>query len=170
MVWCVKSESAMQLINFHTCNFCESRSFAKIQRLNTREHFWILLDNDCSIRVYQSFVAIFQKLFLLFCMALCLMLSVIYYAQNYTGIIGWTLIVFHAKMTQWLLVLQWVWYQCTVPLNKKKPLIIGVCMCASNMQTIVIDIYSLAPLRAKILVDFVHLKHSQKFYLWNLAT
>ena len=31
----------MQLINFHTCNFYESWSFAKNRRLNTREYFWI---------------------------------------------------------------------------------------------------------------------------------
>ena len=44
------------------------------------------LDNDCSIRVYLSIVAIFLIL-----LARCLMLSVTYYAQNYTGIIGWSL-------------------------------------------------------------------------------
>ena len=50
----------------------------------------ILLDNDCSIRVYQSFVEIFSKIFRNM-LALCLMLSVTYYAQNYAGIIGWSL-------------------------------------------------------------------------------
>ena len=42
-----------------------------------------LLDNDCLIRVYQSFVVVF--------LTLRLMLSVIYYANNYAGIIGWSL-------------------------------------------------------------------------------
>ena len=45
----------------------------------------LLLNNDCSIRVYQSFVAIFQKIFSII-LALCLILSVTYYAQNYAGI------------------------------------------------------------------------------------
>ena len=54
----------------------------------------VLLDNDCSIRVYQSFAAIFQKYFLL-----CLMLSVIYYAQNYAGIIGCSLAVWYSIAT-----------------------------------------------------------------------
>ena len=49
---------------------------------------YILLDNDCSIRVYKLFVVIFQKL--------CLMLLVTYYAQNYAGIIGWFLVL-HTK-------------------------------------------------------------------------
>ena len=50
-------------------------------------HCMFYLDNDCSIRVYQSFVIIFQNYFLL-----CLMLSVTYYAQNnYAGIISWSL-------------------------------------------------------------------------------
>ena len=49
----------------------------------------VLLDIDCSIRVYQSFVAIL-KIFPIM-LALCLMLSVTYYAQNYAGIIGWSL-------------------------------------------------------------------------------
>ena len=52
----------------------------------------VLLHNDYSIRVYQSFVAIFQKYFL-FMLALCSMLSVTYYAQNYAGIIGWSLAI-----------------------------------------------------------------------------
>ena len=52
-----------------------------------------LLDNDCSMRVYQkSFVAIFHKHFLLAMLALCLMLSVTYYAQNHAGMISWSLI------------------------------------------------------------------------------
>ena len=49
-----------------------------------------LLENDCSIRVYQLFVAFFQKIFPIM-LALCLILSVTYYAQNYAGIIGWSL-------------------------------------------------------------------------------
>ena len=44
------------------------------------------LDDDCSIRVYKSFVAKF--LIIIIMLALCLMLSVIYYAQNYAGIVG----------------------------------------------------------------------------------
>ena len=50
----------------------------------------VLLDNGYSIRVYQSFIAIFPKIFH-YMLALCLMLSVTYYAQNYAGIIGWLL-------------------------------------------------------------------------------
>ena len=46
----------------------------------------VLLDNDCSIRVYQSFVIIFQNYFLL-----CLNTFSAYYAKNYPGIIGWLL-------------------------------------------------------------------------------
>ena len=48
--------------------------------------------DDCSIRVYPSFTTIFYKcLILLFysiMLALCFMLSITYYAQNYAGIIG----------------------------------------------------------------------------------
>ena len=51
---------------------------------------YVLLNNGCSIRVYQSFVAIFKKTIPIM-LALCSMLSVTYYAQNYTGIIGWSL-------------------------------------------------------------------------------
>ena len=40
----------------------------------------IFLDSNCSIRVYQLLVTIFQKYFLLH--------SVTHYAQNYAGIIG----------------------------------------------------------------------------------
>ena len=47
----------------------------------------VLLDNDCSIRVYQSFVTIVKKFPIM--LALCLMLSMTYYAQKYAGIIGW---------------------------------------------------------------------------------
>ena len=47
----------------------------------------VLLDNDCSIRVYQSFVVRIFPIML----ALCLMFSVTYYAQTYAGIIGWSL-------------------------------------------------------------------------------
>ena len=46
----------------------------------------VFSDNDCLIRIYQSFVAIFPIM-----LALCLMLSVTYYAQNYAAIIGWSL-------------------------------------------------------------------------------
>ena len=50
----------------------------------------VSLANDCSIRVYQSIAAIFQHIFLIM-LTLCSMLSVTYYAQNYAGIIGWSL-------------------------------------------------------------------------------
>ena len=50
---------------------------------------YVLLVNDCSIRVYQSFDAIFKKIII--GLALCLMLLVTHYAQNYAGIIGWSL-------------------------------------------------------------------------------
>ena len=43
---------------------------------------YVLLDNDCLVRVYQLFVA-------------TLMLSVTYYAQNYAGIIGWSLLAIY---------------------------------------------------------------------------
>ena len=39
---------------------------------------YVLLDNGCSIRVYQSFVTTFPII-----LALCSMLSVIYYAPNH---------------------------------------------------------------------------------------
>ena len=52
----------------------------------------VLLDYDYSIRAYQSLVAIFKKLFPIM-LALCLMLSVTYYAQNYAGKISWSLVV-----------------------------------------------------------------------------
>ena len=48
----------------------------------------MFLDNECLIRVYQSFDLIFQKSFLL-----CLMLSVTYCAQNHAGIISWSLAI-----------------------------------------------------------------------------
>ena len=48
----------------------------------------VLSDNDCSIWVYQSFVANFQIY-----IPLCLMLLVTCYAQNYAGIIGWSLYI-----------------------------------------------------------------------------
>ena len=42
VVWWLKSKSAMPLINFHTCNFYKSQSFAKnLNWLNTCERFWI---------------------------------------------------------------------------------------------------------------------------------
>ena len=53
--------------------------------------------DDCSIRVYRLFTAIFHKyinivnLFFIFCpimLALCLMLSMTHYAKNYAGIVG----------------------------------------------------------------------------------
>ena len=50
---------------------------------------YVLLNNGCSIRVYQSFVASFKTFPIM--PALCSMLSVTYYAQNYAGIIGWSL-------------------------------------------------------------------------------
>ena len=43
---------------------------------------YVLLDNDCLVRVYQLFVA-------------TLMPSVTYYAQNYAGIIGWSLLAIY---------------------------------------------------------------------------
>ena len=52
---------------------------------------YVLLKNNCLIRVYQSFVAIFKKIFSIV-LVLCLMLSVTYYAQNYADIIGWSLV------------------------------------------------------------------------------
>ena len=64
-------------------------------RVYKQNTLYVLLDNDCSIRVYQSFVAILQKIIPIM-LALCLMLSVTYYAQNCTGIIGWSLIVMHS--------------------------------------------------------------------------
>ena len=51
----------------------------------------LFLDNDCSIRVYQSFIATHTHTFPIM-LALCLMLSVTYYAQNYAGIISWSLL------------------------------------------------------------------------------
>ena len=45
--------------------------------------------NDCSNKVYQSFITIFKNIPIM--LALCLMLSVTHYAQNYAGIIGWSL-------------------------------------------------------------------------------
>ena len=57
--------------------------------------------NDCSIRVYPSFAATCHKCrnvaineFYIFpiMLALCLMLSVTHYAQNYAGIIGGSLV------------------------------------------------------------------------------
>ena len=51
----------------------------------------VLMDTDCSIRVYKSFFAI-SKIFPIM-LALCLMLSVTYYAQNYAGITGWSLVL-----------------------------------------------------------------------------
>ena len=59
------------------------------------------LDNDCSLRVYQSFTTIFHKCInidiyafcvLLIMLELRLMLLVTYYAQNYAGIIGGSLV------------------------------------------------------------------------------
>ena len=55
--------------------------------INCRKHCYVLLDNDCSIRVYQSFVKNIS------CYA-GIMLSAFsdpLYAQNYAGIIGWSL-------------------------------------------------------------------------------
>ena len=58
----------------------------------------VLKDNGCSIRVYQSFVTIFQKIPVM--LALCLILSVTYYTQNYAGIIGWTLSLIEAAVVR----------------------------------------------------------------------
>ena len=52
---------------------------------------YALLDNDCSIRVYKSFVAIFKTIS--YYADICLMLLVTYYAQNYAGIISWSLVI-----------------------------------------------------------------------------
>ena len=54
--------------------------------INGSKAHYVFLDNDCSIRAYQSSVAIFSKMFPIM-LALCLMLSVTYYVQNYVGII-----------------------------------------------------------------------------------
>ena len=53
--------------------------------------FHVLLDHDYSIRIYQSFAANFSKI-LPIMLALCLILLLTYYVQNYTGIIGWSLL------------------------------------------------------------------------------
>ena len=49
--------------------------------------------NDCSTRVYRSLAATCSNKFYIFpiMLALCLMLSVTHYAQNYAGIIGGSL-------------------------------------------------------------------------------
>ena len=52
---------------------------------------YIILDNDCSIRVCQSHVAIYQKIISYYAGIMLIMLSVTYYAQNYAGIISWSL-------------------------------------------------------------------------------
>ena len=56
-----------------------------------------LLANDCSIRVYQSICCnkyVYCTIYILPIMpALCLVLAVIHYAQNYAGIIGGSLII-----------------------------------------------------------------------------
>ena len=41
---------------------------------------------------YTNHLLQFFKIIFLLCLALCLMLSVTYYAQNYAGIIGWSLL------------------------------------------------------------------------------
>ena len=49
--------------------------------------------NDCSIRVYRLFAATRHKCRnITIMLALCLMLSVTHYAQNYAGIIGGSLV------------------------------------------------------------------------------
>ena len=54
--------------------------------------------NDCSIKVYRSFTIFHKCLILIFILhfpimlALCLMLSMTHYAQNYAGIIGGSLL------------------------------------------------------------------------------
>ena len=58
----------------------------------------VLLDNDCLIRAYQSFVAIFQIYFLS-----CLINAfsdLQYYVQNYAGVIGWYLLLYDCVMLQ----------------------------------------------------------------------
>ena len=58
---------------------------------------FVPLDNGCSIRVYQSFIAIFENIS--YYAGICLMLSVTYYAKNYAGIIGWSLV--HMPAAAW---------------------------------------------------------------------
>ena len=59
---------------------------------------------DCSYRVYQSFTKVFTNVLVLLIlhfpihMALCLMHSMTYYAQNYAGIIGGSLITWVGKL------------------------------------------------------------------------
>ena len=64
--------------------------------------YYALSHDDCSIRVYRSFTTIFHKclkLLLIFILhfpimlALCLMLSIIHYAQTYADIIGGSLVM-----------------------------------------------------------------------------
>ena len=76
-------------------------------------YHYALLHNDCFIRVYRSFTTIFFQcliLLLIFILhfpimlALCLMLSMTHYAQNYAGIIGGSLpqmlsIISYASLT-----------------------------------------------------------------------
>ena len=66
-----------------------------------------LMHDDCSIRVYQLFTAIFYKclvLLLIFILhlpimlTLCLMLLLTHYAQNYAGIISRSLICSHNQI------------------------------------------------------------------------
>ena len=53
---------------------------------------YVLLDNDCLIRIYQlSIIRCNSSKIFPIMLALSLMLSVTYYAQNYAGIIGWSL-------------------------------------------------------------------------------
>ena len=71
-------------------------------------YHYALLYNDCSIRVYRSFTTIFHKcltLLLIFILLLPIMLavylmcSVTYHAQNYAGIIGRSLACIHNNYT-----------------------------------------------------------------------
>ena len=63
---------------------------------------YVLLGIDCSIRLYQLFVAIslMAKIFPII-LALCLMLLVTYYSQiNYAGIISWSLYCSCTEVTE----------------------------------------------------------------------
>ena len=56
MVWWLNSKNAMPLINFHTCNFHKSHSFAKTGRY---EHFWIYSTTEEN--VYYGHLRTFKK-------------------------------------------------------------------------------------------------------------
>ena len=75
----------------YVITICNSTKFRKTVLLGCiykwqQNALYVSLGNDCSIRVYQTSVAIFQTM-----LALCLTLSVIHYTPNYAGTIGWSL-------------------------------------------------------------------------------